>query len=96
MPTPIKSGLVLRRCNSSVKIGVFILDIEGMVGSICGEVDKEGFVCRHIPLCFSLFVAFDELNRLREPDICAVSLEFLRLAVHKVCVIKVVCAKETR
>ena len=55
------------------------------------KINKEWLVVRYVsPLCFSFLMRFDELDRLGKPNISAVPLKLLGLAVHKVGVIKVV------
>ena len=54
------------------------------------KINEEWLVLRYVSLCFSFLVRFDELDRLGKPNISAVPLKLLGLAVYKVGVIKVV------
>ena len=62
------------------------VDQERAVGSVRGEVGKEG----------SLILSFDERPRLAKPHVGAVARELLPLAVHLVGVVEVVVVPVVR
>ena len=54
------------------------------------KINEERLVVGNISLGFSFLVRFDELDRLGKPNVRAIPLKLLGLAIYKVCVIKVV------